>query len=158
MLLRKDKRIRIEELPFQLLLVLLETPGEIVLKETLHSRLWSDRIYGELDNGLHVAAAKLREALGQKNGATQYIETIRRRGYRFNGEVEPIFLSVTEPAAAPEIAITPEPIPESPSPAAPLNPHPASIPTRPHHLRLGLLSLLCSSLVFLLYLQEVTVG
>ncbi|MBB6143527.1 DNA-binding winged helix-turn-helix (wHTH) protein/tetratricopeptide (TPR) repeat protein [Silvibacterium bohemicum] len=91
-LLRDEKRIKIEELPFQLLLVLLESPGEVVSKETLRSRLWSDRIFGELDNGLHVAAAKLREALGEKAGATaRHIETIRGRGYRFNGSVEPIF-------------------------------------------------------------------
>jgi DNA-binding winged helix-turn-helix (wHTH) protein/tetratricopeptide (TPR) repeat protein len=91
LLLRDEKRIRIEELPFQLLLILLESPGEVVSKETLRSRLWSDRAFGEFDSSLHVAAAKLREALGKKAGAAQYIETIRRRGYSFNGKVEPIF-------------------------------------------------------------------
>ena len=98
-LLRDQKRVKIEELPFQLLLVLLESPGEVVSKETLRSRLWSDRIFGELDNGLHVAVAKLREALREKAGAAQYIETIRRRGYRFNGKVEPIFSSVSQTSA-----------------------------------------------------------
>lgn len=99
LLLRDQKRVKIEELPFQFLLVLLESPGEVVAKETLRSRLWSDRIFGELDNGLHVAAAKLREALGEKAGAAQHIETIRRRGYRFNGEVELIFDSPPNIAA-----------------------------------------------------------
>jgi len=103
-LLRDEKRIKIEELPFQLLLVLLESPGEVVSKETLLNRLWGDRIFGELDNGLHVAAAKLREALGEKAGAAQHIETIRRRGYRLNGRVECIFNSAsmaTSDAVAP---------------------------------------------------------
>jgi DNA-binding winged helix-turn-helix (wHTH) protein len=77
-------------LPLQLLLVLLESPNEVVSKETLRNRLWSDRIFGELDNGLHVAAAKLREALGEKANAARYIETVRGRGYRFNGKVEPV--------------------------------------------------------------------
>ena len=95
LLLRDEKRIKIEELPFQLLLILLESPGEVVSKETLRSRLWSDRIFGELDNGLHVATAKLREALGEKAGAPQCIETVRGRGYKFNGKVEPIFSSVS---------------------------------------------------------------
>ena len=44
-----------------MLLVLLETPGEVVSKEMLRTRLWSDRVFGEFDNGLHMAAAKLRE-------------------------------------------------------------------------------------------------
>jgi DNA-binding winged helix-turn-helix (wHTH) protein/tetratricopeptide (TPR) repeat protein len=107
-LLRDEKRIKIEELPFQFLLVLLESPGEVVSKETLRSRLWSDRIFGELDNVLHVAAAKLREALGEKAGAARHIETVRRRGYRFNGEVESIFSSAsgvaTEPASSDNVA------------------------------------------------------
>jgi DNA-binding winged helix-turn-helix (wHTH) protein/tetratricopeptide (TPR) repeat protein len=90
-------------LPFQLLLVLLESPGEVVSKEALHSRLWSDRIFGELDNGLHVAVAKLREALGEKAGAARHIETIRRRGYRFNGKVEPIFSSASETASSDDV-------------------------------------------------------
>ena len=91
LLLRDKKRIKIEDLPFQLLLALLESPGEVVSKETLRSRLWGDRLFGELDSGLHVAAAKLREALGEKAGDAQHIETIRRRGYRFNGKVEQVF-------------------------------------------------------------------
>ncbi len=99
LLLRDGKRIRIEELPLQLLLVLLESPGEVMSKETLRSRLWSDRTFGELDQSLHVAAAKLREALGEKAGEAGHIETIRRRGYRFTGEVEPIFNSVSGTAS-----------------------------------------------------------
>jgi DNA-binding winged helix-turn-helix (wHTH) protein/tetratricopeptide (TPR) repeat protein len=116
LLLRDEKRIRIEELPFQLLLVLLESPGEVVSKETLRTRLWSDRTFGELDNGLHVATAKLREALGEKAGAARYIETVRGRGYRFNGEVELLFSSATGAASSHEIA---EPESAPPPPPAP---------------------------------------
>jgi DNA-binding winged helix-turn-helix (wHTH) protein/tetratricopeptide (TPR) repeat protein len=103
LLLRDEKRIKIEELPFQLLLVLLESPGEVVSKEALHRRLWGDRIFGKLDNGLHVAVAKLREALGEKADGAQHIETIRRRGYRFNGKVEPIFSSASETASGDDV-------------------------------------------------------
>ena len=144
LLLRNEKRIRIEELPLQFLLVLLESPGEVVSKETLRSRLWSDRVFGELDNGLHVAAAKLREALGQKANTTQYIETIRRRGYRFNGEVEPIFSSPAETATIPtpnESAPATDPTPSAPAaPALPDSPS-SEIRSRPRNLRLILLSL-----------------
>jgi DNA-binding winged helix-turn-helix (wHTH) protein/tetratricopeptide (TPR) repeat protein len=109
-----------EELPFQLLLVLLETPGEIVSKETLHRRLWGDRIFGELDNGLQVAAGKLREALGERAGTARHIETVRRRGYRFIGQVEPLFLSPPETPAAPgEASADSAPPPGSESPATP---------------------------------------
>ena len=64
-LLRKGQRVRIQELPFRMLLALLENPGKIVSREELRQRLWNQQSFGELDNGLHVAAAKLREALDQ---------------------------------------------------------------------------------------------
>ena len=104
LLLRDGERIKIEELPFRMLLILLEKPGQVVLKEELRDRLWGEKTFGELDNSLHVAAAKLREALRGRSGDLQLVETVRRRGYKFNGEVETIFdspsTSTLEEAAA----------------------------------------------------------
>jgi DNA-binding winged helix-turn-helix (wHTH) protein/tetratricopeptide (TPR) repeat protein len=141
--------VKIEELPFQLLLVLIETPGDVVSKETLRSRLWSDRIFGELDSVLHVATAKLREALQERAGTTQYIETIRRRGYRFNGQVEPIFSSAAgaaefpvpaELSAAPVENVT-DPTPPG-LPAAQYSPRPATAFIHRRAFRLGVISFL----------------
>jgi eukaryotic-like serine/threonine-protein kinase len=128
-LLRNGKRVKIEELPFQLLLILLETPGDVVSKETLRSRLWGDRIFGELDSGLHVATAKLREALQEKSGTTQYIETIRRRGYRFNGQVDPLYSSIPGNAAL-LVPADPLPAPLEIGPAV-VDAHPAPDSTAP---------------------------
>jgi len=147
LLLRDEKRIKIEELPFQLLLVLLESPGEVVSKEALHSRLWGERTFGELDNGLHVAVAKLREALGETAGAARHIETVRRRGYRFNGKVELIFNPASESTssadvAGPDRASTADselPHEQEPKQAESLN--------RPRPLRAAVLSLLLLSAV-----------
>jgi DNA-binding winged helix-turn-helix (wHTH) protein/tetratricopeptide (TPR) repeat protein len=95
-LLREDKRVKIEELPFQMLLVLLETPGQVVTKKELRDRLWAGKTFGELDSSLHVAVAKLREALGESAAAPRLIETVRRRGYQFVGKVVPVFDSAPE--------------------------------------------------------------
>src|ERR1035437_5825243 len=100
-LLCEGRRIRIEELPFQMLLVLLEKPGRVVSKEELRERLWGQKAFGELDNSLHVAAAKLREALGEKAGGPRLIETVRRRGYQFIGEAEPLFDPSPPPILSP---------------------------------------------------------
>ena len=41
--LRKaGRRIRLQEQPFQILRMLLESPGEVVLREEIRSRLWPD--------------------------------------------------------------------------------------------------------------------
>ena len=99
-LLREGKRVRIEELPFRMLVVLLERQGQVVSREELRHRLWGENRFGEFDNSLHVAATKLREALGDHAGDPRYVETVRRRGYQFIGEAEQLFDE--EPVAAPD--------------------------------------------------------
>ena len=88
MLRRLGTRIRLQDLPFRMLVVLLETPGEVVSREELRNRLWGDGTFVEFDNNLRVAAAKLREALRDSATQPQYLETVARRGYRFAAPVE----------------------------------------------------------------------
>src|ERR1700733_1209590 len=72
-LLNHGERIRIQELPFQMLLVLLEHPGRTITKEELGNRLWSHGTYIEVDKGLYVVAAKLRDALGDDATRPRFI-------------------------------------------------------------------------------------
>jgi DNA-binding winged helix-turn-helix (wHTH) protein/tetratricopeptide (TPR) repeat protein len=97
-LLRNGERVRIQDLPFRLLIVLLEQPGTVVSREELRNRLWGDGTFVDFDNNLRVAAAKLREALGEKAKEPRYLETIPGYGYRFLAEVEAV--SGGSPAAA----------------------------------------------------------
>ncbi len=64
-------------------LLLLEHPGEIVLREDLQRRLWPNGTYVDFDKGLNTAVKKLRYALGDSPDKPVFIETIPRRGYRF---------------------------------------------------------------------------
>ncbi|ADW71003.1 winged helix-turn-helix domain-containing protein [Granulicella tundricola] len=99
LLLRNGHRVRIQDLPFRMLMVLLETPGEIVTREELRNRLWGEKTFVEFDNNLRVAAAKLREALQDSAAGPRYLETVARRGYRFLGAVETIAAAVPVPEA-----------------------------------------------------------
>jgi len=115
-LTRKGNRVRIQDLPFRMLLVLLETPGRVVSREELRNRLWSQQTFGELDNSLHVAATKLRETLGDQASAPRYIRTIPRHGYQFIGKVEigtaPVLLPA-QPRNVDLAAEAPVPIPDA---------------------------------------------
>ena len=95
LLLREGVRVRIQELPLRMLVILIEHSGEVVSREQLRNHLWGKRTFVEFDSNLRVAAAKLREALGDEAGRPQFLETVPRRGYRFIGEVVPVI----EPAA-----------------------------------------------------------
>jgi TolB-like protein/DNA-binding winged helix-turn-helix (wHTH) protein/Flp pilus assembly protein TadD len=87
--LRKfGSRIRLQEQPFQLLLMLLERPGEVVLREEIRARLWPRGTTVEFDHSINAAVKRLRDVLSENAGNPCYIETLAKRGYRFIGQVE----------------------------------------------------------------------
>lgn len=83
---KQGKRIGLQEQPFQLLLMLLEAPGQVVTREELRSRLWP-RTTVDFDHGLNKAIGKIREALGDSAENPRFVETVARRGYRFVADV-----------------------------------------------------------------------
>lgn len=86
-------RIRLQDQSFQILLMLLDHPGQVVLREDIRTRLWPNNTIVEFDHSINAAVKRLRNALGEAAEEPVYIETLARRGYRFIGAVE------TSPAA-----------------------------------------------------------
>src|SRR5262245_61569289 len=76
------KKIALREQSLQLLLALLERPGELVTREELMGRLWAPGTFVDSDRGLNKAIKHLREALGDSADQPHYVETFPRRGYR----------------------------------------------------------------------------
>jgi TolB-like protein/DNA-binding winged helix-turn-helix (wHTH) protein/Tfp pilus assembly protein PilF len=89
-LLKHGIRLRLQDRPLQLLIALIEKPGEIVTREELRERLWPDGTFVDFDHGISSAVNKLRSALNDTAGNPRYIETIGSRGYRFLYPVTPI--------------------------------------------------------------------
>jgi len=86
---RNGSRIRLQDQPLQILLTLLDRPGEVVTREELHSKLWPADTFVDFDHGLNAAIKRLRDALGDTADNPRYIETLARRGYRFVAPVSP---------------------------------------------------------------------
>ncbi|PYX31508.1 MAG: hypothetical protein DMG80_10150 [Acidobacteria bacterium] len=80
-------RIKLQDQPFQILVSLLERPGEIVNREDLQKRLWPADTFVDFDLSLNSAVKKLRQALNDDSDNPRFIETLYRRGYRFIGPV-----------------------------------------------------------------------
>lgn len=100
-------RVRLQDQPFAVLMVLLERPGQLVTREDLRQKLWSGDTFVDFDHSLNTAITKLREALGDAATNPRFIETLARRGYRFIAPVQrfdnklaSVPASPTEPAAA----------------------------------------------------------
>ena len=101
-LTKRGVRLRLQDQPFQLLSILLEKPGQLVTREELRSRLWSQTVV-DFDHGLNKAINKIREALGDSAENPRFIETVARRGYRFLADVTAIeTTSDTQSAATPD--------------------------------------------------------
>jgi DNA-binding winged helix-turn-helix (wHTH) protein/Tol biopolymer transport system component len=97
---RNGTRIRLQDQPFQVLLTLLDSPGEIVTREELHTKLWPADTFVDFDHGLNAAVKRLRDALGDTADDPRYIETLARKGYRFVAPVTSNKAS-TQPSLAP---------------------------------------------------------
>jgi DNA-binding winged helix-turn-helix (wHTH) protein len=83
LLRRSGTKVKIQEQPFRLLLLLLEHPGEVVTREELRLRLWPEGTYVDFDGSLNVILKRLRAAIDDDPENPRFIETIPRRGYRF---------------------------------------------------------------------------
>src|SRR5262249_47532304 len=103
---RKGGKIKLQTQPFQVLEMLLETPGALVTREALRQKLWADGSFVDYEQGLNVAIQKLRLALGDSADKPHFVETLARRGYRFIAPVErPVDRSAVE-ETSPELSIT----------------------------------------------------
>src|SRR5215469_7075052 len=80
-------KIRVQQQPMKLLQILLERPGEVVTREELRGRVWPDESFGDFDQAVNIAIAKLRSALGDSAENPRFIETLPKRGYRFIADV-----------------------------------------------------------------------
>ena len=111
--LRKHgSRVKLQEQPFRLLEALLAQPGTLVTREDLRAKLWPGDTFVDFDHGLNVAAARLRQALGDSARLPRFVESVPRRGYRFIAPVE-----VVEPVEPPVESNEPsKPVPASPPP------------------------------------------
>ena len=94
-------KIKLQQQPFQILVTLLERPGEVVTRQDLRLKLWPVDTHVDFYSSLKTAVNKVREALGDSAENPRFIETLNRRGYRF---IAPV--SGMTPAIPPERSVT----------------------------------------------------
>jgi Tol biopolymer transport system component/DNA-binding winged helix-turn-helix (wHTH) protein len=85
---KKGMKIRLQGQPVEILVMLLEHPGEIISREELQKKLWPADTFVDFEQGLNNAIKRLRAALDDDAESPHFIETLPRRGYRFIASVE----------------------------------------------------------------------
>ncbi len=102
LLLEADREVHVGSRALDILIALLERPGDLVTRAELMARVWPHTVVVEANLTVHVGA--LRRALGDGQGGNRYLVTTPGRGYRFVG---PVTLSELNPPAAPAAAVKP---------------------------------------------------
>src|SRR5215469_8985189 len=82
-LYRRGTNIKVYGQPFEILIALLEHPGEVVTREELRVRLWPTNTFVDFERVLNTSVMRLRNALGDSAANPRFIETLPRVGYRF---------------------------------------------------------------------------
>jgi TolB-like protein/Tfp pilus assembly protein PilF len=101
---KRGRRVRLEGQPVQVLIKLLERPGELVTREQLQKELWPADTFVNFEQSLNAAVKRLRQALGDSAENPRFVETLARRGYRFIAPVSTLAGSpVSAPAPSPSV-------------------------------------------------------
>jgi TolB-like protein len=82
-ILRKGVRLRLQDKPFALLVLLLQNAGQLVDRDELRRKLWPTGTNVDFEHGIRVAMHKLRTALDETAESPRFIETVSGHGYRF---------------------------------------------------------------------------
>jgi len=80
---RNGLKIKLQDQPLQVLVLLLRRPGEVVTREEVRNQLWPADTFVDFDHSLNAAIRRLRDALGDSAENPTFVETVARRGYRF---------------------------------------------------------------------------
>jgi len=99
-------RLRLQAQPFQLLVMLLERPGELVTREEICQKLWSTDTFVDFDRSLGTAINKIREVLEDSATEPRFVETLPRRGYRFIAPVVPVVEPSEDKSPPPPLGLT----------------------------------------------------
>jgi DNA-binding winged helix-turn-helix (wHTH) protein len=82
-LFRAGESVRLEGLPLQLLMYLVEHHRELVTREQIADALWGKDVFVDVEQGINTAIRKVRRALEDDSDQPQYLQTVVGRGYRF---------------------------------------------------------------------------
>ena len=84
---RDGQPLRLEKIPMELLIFLVEHHGELVARAQIIEKLWGKDVFLDTEQGINTAIRKVRQVLQDDSEQPQFLETVVGKGYRFVGEV-----------------------------------------------------------------------
>jgi len=87
-LTRAGKRIKLEKMPMELLILLVGSAGTLVDRSAIQAVLWGSDVFVEHDSATNTAVRKIRRALDDDADEPRFVETVVGKGYRFIAPIE----------------------------------------------------------------------
>jgi DNA-binding winged helix-turn-helix (wHTH) protein len=86
---REGIAVRLEKIPMEVLVLLVEHAGSLVARDSIHAALWGADVFLDRDAAINTAMRKIRKALGDDVDRPRWVETVVGKGYRFVGLIVP---------------------------------------------------------------------
>jgi TolB-like protein/DNA-binding winged helix-turn-helix (wHTH) protein len=110
--LRRNGEVqKLERIPLELLLLLVEKDGAVLTRQEIIDRLWGKDVFVDTEHGINTAIRKIRQALRENPDNPRFIQTVTGKGYRFvpekNGKPEatdPMWGGATRPSSGLEVS------------------------------------------------------
>jgi serine/threonine protein kinase/Tol biopolymer transport system component len=80
---RAGRVLKLERIPMELLLFLIESHEYLVTREQIIERLWGKDVFLNTDGSINAAIRKIRQALKDDPEDPRFLQTVTGRGYRF---------------------------------------------------------------------------
>jgi len=104
---RSGRTLKLERIPMELLVLLVERRGQLVTREEIVEKLWGKNVFLDTDNAINTAIRKIRHALKDDPEGSRFIQTVTGRGYRFIAPIKEGSGSTAQATAAPALPNTP---------------------------------------------------
>ena len=85
---RRGRRVKLERLAMDLLILLVDQRDRLVTRNEIVERLWGPDVFLEVDASVNTLVRKLRRVLVDTVEHPRFIQTVQGKGYRFIAKVE----------------------------------------------------------------------
>ena len=98
--LRKGQSVlKLEKIPMELLILLVESEGWLVSREEIEEKIWGKGVFVDAEHGINTAVRKVRQTLGDDPDEQKFVQTVQKKGYRFVAEVRALAEGANKPEA-----------------------------------------------------------
>src|SRR6202165_1447908 len=109
--LRRGGRVlKLERIPMELLLLLIEERGQLVTRDQIIERIWGKGVFFDTDNSINGAIRKIRQVLRDDPEQPRFVQTITGKGYRFIAPVVEQLVAESHSQSQVLIEETPPPV------------------------------------------------